>query len=71
MGSLLTCAGAISTIRNILQQYKDDNIPEDGSINVHMKDILIMLNLTHNAWFALESVENLLNDTYASIRRIS
>ena len=69
MGSLLTCAGAIGSIRNILQQYKDDNIPEDGTVTISMKDLLTMLNMTHNAWFALESLENMLNDTYLSIRR--
>lgn len=70
MGALLSCGGAIANIRNMLQQYKDDNAPDDASVTVSMKDIIIMLNLTHSAWFALESIENRMQDMFDRIGRL-
>ena len=70
MGTLLTCGGAIASIRNMLQQYKDDDAPDDATVTIPMKDILIMLNLTHNAWFALESIENRMDDMFDKIGRL-
>lgn len=70
MGALLSCGGAIASIRNMLQQYKDDNAPDDASVTVSMKDIVIMLNLTHSAWFELESIENRMQDMFDRIGRL-
>ena len=54
----LHCAGAIFSIRRTLQEYKSGSPPETIFYNISKQDLLDMLNLTMEAWDALETVEN-------------
>lgn len=55
--STLNCAGAIFNIRRTLQDYKNGAPPETLFYNVSARDLLDMLDMTIQAWCALESVE--------------
>lgn len=55
--SSLHCAGAIFSIRRTLQDYKIKSPPETLFYNISARDLLDMLNLTMEAWDALEHIE--------------
>ena len=55
--STLNCAAAIFNIRRTLQDYKNGKPPETQIYQVSARDLLDMLDMTMQAWCALESVE--------------
>ena len=55
--STLNCAAAIFNIRRTLQDYKNGKPPECQIYQVSAHDLLEMLDMTMQAWCALESVE--------------
>lgn len=55
--STLNCAAAIFNIRRTLQDYKNGKPPECQIYGVSAHDLLDMLDMTMQAWCALESVE--------------
>lgn len=56
--STLNCAGAIFNIRKTLQDYKYGNPPETETYQVSQHDLLEMLDMTMQAWCALENIES-------------
>ena len=55
--STLNCAAAIFNIRKTLQDYKNNEPPETQFYKVSAHDLLDMLDMTMQAWCALESLE--------------
>lgn len=56
--STLNCAGAIFNIRRTLQDYKNGKPPECQIYQVSAHDLLEMLEMTMQAWCALENIES-------------